>query len=711
MTSKNSFFKLTIEALKSRLWAIALIGLAFFFACPVAVSLAAKSYYYRDDLQQMAIRWLSFGNPGTVFLSIVASIICGMGSFGYLNSKSRVDFYHSLPIRRGKLYLVNYIAGILIFAIPYALMLLAGIAVAVVYGGSSYSLYPEAAIGYILNMLYYTLMYSVVIIAVMMTGNRIIAYLGAMVFNFIAPIAAAVIVEYFPTFFDTWYYGYGSRATEYWRISAITEYINQAGNYRSDGLEIAPLLLAVLVTAALGVLGWVLYRRRPSEAAGRAMTFDCTKPVIRIIIVMVTTLSFALFLWAVNSSIGWAIFGILSGGIISHCVIEIIYHFEFKKLFSHKWQLGGCLLASLLFFCVFRFDWLGFDSYLPKASQISNAAVNVPWVNDWTSYGTIKGSAGAGYYWESESSEKYIFEHMENVDTVAVLSLTEAGILKLKESRETGKEYKVNICYTLNSGRKVYRTYYLSYDDMRDALSSLYIQPAYKEGVYPVMKVTADSVAEVRYREWEPEKRLDTLTAAEKEALLTAYQQDLEQQSLEQLEGELPLGLIRFVTEQELAGLEASEAARKTAERENTYYGNYVMLEERNFYPVYRTFTNTCRLLNQYGIEPGDDLWQMPTEYYQAGIYRFDKRSRDDGDYQEEYTIADQTQINELDAVVSPVGLAYYNPLCEVADIDLVCYKNQIENREEISVVIPMNQMPEFLTALKEQGGELEKGE
>ena len=41
MTSKNLFFKLMKEDLRSRIWALALIGIGFFFLYPVTVAFLA----------------------------------------------------------------------------------------------------------------------------------------------------------------------------------------------------------------------------------------------------------------------------------------------------------------------------------------------------------------------------------------------------------------------------------------------------------------------------------------------------------------------------------------------------------------------------------------------------------------------------------------------------------------------------------------------
>ena len=730
MILKNSFIKWIKEGLKSRLWVIALIALGFFFAYPVAVSMMGRQLRDYGNMQnylKSITTWLAFANPLVTFMVVVFSVIGGMGSFGYINFKSRVDFYHSLPIRREKLYLVNYTVGILIFAIPYALMLILGTVVALMYGVSITGIWLTAMSGFLLNLIYYILLYTVVIIAVMMTGNRIIAYLGVLVFNFIVPATALVIGSYFDVFFITSNGSFINKLDWARSFSPFLEYLRVTDNY-GNSLGAAPLA-AVLAAAALGVLGCLLYRKRPSEAAEKAMAFEITKPVVRIIIVMNSAILFALTMWSIEESIGWGVFGILCGGIIAHCIIEIIYHFEFKKLFSHKWQLAGCLIIALLFFCLFRFDWLGYDSYLPKASQLSSAAVDVSLLNDWTSYGSVKQQKDGGYYWESKSGQEYIWEHMKGVDMEPILMLAEKGVEKVKADRESRQwcwpGTQITICFTLNNGRKIYRSYGLSYEEIREALLSLCRNPNYKEGIYPVMNMNIAAVAQIRYREYEPEIRLDELTDQEKENLLTAYQHELGQMPLEQMEKEQPVGLLRFVSTEEMPALlyAENEAGR------DDYFKD--QMAEQNFYPVYSSFTDTCRLLRQYGIDPGDDLRQYQTESYHVsnvmprdaweGEYNWENGDEveysweggydyKDAEFQE-YIIDEKKQIEVLDSLVSLRSHTYYNSINRTGTMDITAYKWKSGNLKKINVVISKDEIPEFLASLPSMGSGLKKGE
>ncbi|MDQ9779244.1 DUF6449 domain-containing protein, partial [Acinetobacter baumannii] len=75
----------------------------------------------------------------------------------------------------------------------------------------------------------------------------------------------------------------------------------------------------------------------------------------------------------------------------------------------------------------------------------------------------------------------------------------------------------------------------------------LYASEAYQKASFPLMKKTADEVADIRWRcgGESSEVRLDTLGKAEKKELLETYQKEFSEMTIEQMKYELPAGLIR----------------------------------------------------------------------------------------------------------------------------------------------------------------------
>lgn len=709
MISKNLYFKLIKKDLKNRLWAMALLGLVFFFAFPVAVTMqagklrdmahhAAAIRSFTDNVSQ----WLSFSNGLVTFMMITAAIICGMSSFSYLNSRSRVDFYHSLPIRREKLYAVNFIAGILIAAIPYGIMLLLGMLIGIANGIEPAGFCRTVFIGYGLNLVYFIWLYALVTVAVMLTGNRIIAFLGFNVLSLILPAAVLLARGYFSVFFVTFMNNHLE-----WLMNCSVHLSPVLGFISRSDYQVMPTVTAAVMTLLLAVLGGILYCKRLSEAAGKAMAFQVTKPVIRIALVMLSALFFGLFFWVLQEQTPWAVFGICCGGVISHCVIEIIYHFDFKKLFSEKQQLAGCLVASILILCAFRYDWLGYDRYLPQENQIRSAAVNIPAWNEWVSYGKCVKNQKSAFQWNCVSSRDYVLREMKDADIAAVRQIAADGIAAL-QSDNYQPTAEVQICYTLNSGRKVYRCYRVPGDRLEADLLPLYTSEAYKKGIYPLLSLPAGQVKEIRYREHEPEIQLRDLSESEKSEILTVYQQELKNLTVEQMKQEFPVGLIRFVTPAESEALAWAEQYERDHWHITNFYDSYDAdgdynsgyISEVSFYPVYRSFEQTCRLLEKYGIRPGDGYLRYPIEGYMIRDRETYGRYWEEFSEYPEYRITDPAEIQQLNQVAVAYRMQYYNPLPKEDSLDMTI--RFIKNGEVVEepVVITSRQAPEFLKRL-----------
>lgn len=739
MTSRNLYSKLMKEDLKNRLWAVALIGLVFFFAFPVVAAFQAGDLKDAVNYEKALLKytkamksWLSFDCGMTVFLMTVTALVCGMSGFSYLNSKSKVDFYHSIPVKREKMFLANYLNGILILAVPYAVAILLATVIGVSNGISGAELWPLALGSFGLTLVYYILMYSLVVVAAMMTGNLVVGVLGSAVLAFYVPLGVLLVGAYLTTFFRTYMYlQYEGVMNSVGRFSPVVEYIYQVGMYGTKGVSPIALMVAMAFSVLLAVLGCLLYRRRPSEAAGRAMAFAVTKPVIRVLITVMAALGFGLFFWSMRYTTGWAVFGILCGGTIAHCVIEIIYHFDFKKLFANKLQLVACLAVSLLMLLTFRYDWIGYDRYLPDAGKVKEAAINVDILNSWVSYGEAELLKSGEYGWSGTVSEKYVFEHMKEEDLDSILAIAQTGI-RQKDREEPfwgRRSYQaetedgelllytdVSIRYTLNSGRKVYRTYRVRLDEILAQAEKLYMDGSYKMGAYPVLNLETADVAEVRYREVGPETRLNQMTVEEKKELFDAFQQDFKKLSIDTMKTEAPLGLIRFVTTKDARALAWEEQMEKLARQNATSYHYYSGIDERSYYPVYPSFENTIRILKQYGVVPGAaldgyEIKSADITYY-VRVQEFLPDGRYEGDYYEEakyLVINDKEELEELQSVaVLDRVTNYYNPLYQTENVDIVLNADRGKESYAASVRIPRGKMPEFLKTKIDEGSKIE---
>lgn len=727
MTSKNLFFKLMKEDFKRRIWAVSLIGLSFFFLFPVVAAFQAGVIREAMTQELGLLRyqnwiegWLSFDCGMTAFVIVLTALICGLSSFSYLDSKQKVDFYHSIPVRREKMYIANYLDGVLILAVPYAVSLVLAVLVGVSNGAQGWVLWKTAASAFGMHMVYFLLLYTTTVVAVMLTGNLVIAFLGSAVLNFYIPVAVTLIQVCFETFYSTFVWSSMQKSMEHGlRISPVMEYTYQISQHIDGEFSWTALLGAFAAAMALAVLGCFLYRKRPSEAAGKAMAFAVTRPVIRILITMASALGLGLFFWSMRESTGWAVFGVLCGTVISHCVIEIIYHFDFKKLFANKAQLAVCGLVSIAVLFVFRYDLTGYDKYLPDAGNVKDAAVEVDILKGWVSYGETQKEPDGSYVWKGIPSSSFVMENMRYTDTENLLSIAAAGIGAMEQERavqpeveeaysgygygsgdsgDTERISNITIRYTLKSGRHVYRRYSIDIDAVMPQISKLYASAEYQEGTFPLMGRGPESVADVYYSEQGQKIRLGQLTAEEKAVMLETYQREFSSITPEQMEGEYPVGLIRFTSPMDEEGLKWWERQEADGFKQYSGYSSYShdrYLADKDYYPVYPSFTGTIRLLEEQQIDVGSYYANMDIRSVNIRWYDAYSDGWDGG--RKEIVVTDPDEIQELKKVMLGTGRRYYNQLFSTSGLDVDIWVMEDGSTESYSTEFPRDGVPEFV--------------
>lgn len=542
-------------------------------------------------------------------------------------------------------------------AYGFNLLLLTGVALS--YGVPAGRILGAMAGGWALNMLYYALMYSVAVAAMMMTGNIVVGVLGTGVFFFFLPGVMMLLGWYCETFFvTTARYMWSSDQSPFtWGVrylSPFSVYINSFGWKMNELVKHVPeLICTILAFLAVATLDLELYRKRPSEAAGKAMAFKKSMPPVRILLVLGIGLAGGMFFWSLQSRLRWGLFGTMVSVVLTHCIVEIIYHFDFKRMFCHRLQLGLCLAAGILAFLSFRYDWYGYDSYIPSKEEIVSASLDIGVDSSWLSDKTFETGSDGKLQIRYADPYEYIEENMVLTDKEAVMSMVEEGRKRALEGRDerlgirkavaridgyhsnavssigyiggadgptsiflamkTGSkadseqekfETNMTVCYRLANGREVRRSYSLPLSAVMDSYEALYRQDAYKEGMYRILSQKPGQVKQVLYREADQVMDVSQDSRVQ-EAVLKAYQQDMRELTVEERLVEMPVGSLVFMTDQENTYLQQQ---RQTTRSAFGGMGRYQVEDVSQYWPVYLSFERTIELLKEQGMEPGTCL-------------------------------------------------------------------------------------------------------
>ncbi len=612
MTSKNSLpkgvfdFNLIKDTIRKNAWLITLAFVISFFAMPVATALQLQNFspadlvspWYIERLTEILIFAFSIKNPLLIAMFSGAAIISGCVVFSYLHSKKQIDFFHSLPIKRERLFITNYIAGLSLIILPYLANSLLTLIVIAAFGKLGAFPAMTALWGAAQHLLFFISVYSVVVLTASLTGNGVINVLLSPVLLGIGPALVGIYMLIMQIFYQSYYSALFPYDKWLAYTSPIARYIASAGNIPL-GLRGALALIAFIIAVTL--LALYLYLRRPSEAAGSALAFKISRPIIKYPLVFIGTSIMGLAFYSASANNGkhlWLLFGFLCGAFISNGIIEIIYHFDFKAL---KRNYRGPIIFFILFLILFAvpvFDLTNFDSYIPEEDNVASVSLYMSGVD---SYGT--GLIYAPYRLQSSRERNLallksgLLTQPENIK--AALGIINSAIDFSKIRMEDNQPYEgdysrgtdINVLYSLKNGKKIARSYYMPIKLMAEDLSLILDSSEYRLAHFGILNMEEEELNALIIKEIRSLGDVfsfngETLSPGVKSALLEAYKKDFISLNSRILKENHAIGIISF---------------EKPYFDERGYSSTF-SLE----YPVFPSFKNTLAELEGLGIKESD---------------------------------------------------------------------------------------------------------
>ena len=147
MTSKNFLLADIKENLKRRLWLIGIAVLVFVILLPsgylIALSSIDRESYTLsygalayDEMFNEARRYALAAMTASglkISLTFIFAIAAALSAFSFLNNKVKVDFYMSMPKKKLSLFMVNWLGGVICYAIVNIVSLALSAGVMVLY--------------------------------------------------------------------------------------------------------------------------------------------------------------------------------------------------------------------------------------------------------------------------------------------------------------------------------------------------------------------------------------------------------------------------------------------------------------------------------------------------------------------------------------------------------------------------------------------------
>ena len=403
MQSKTSYFNATLFRKNlTRFWP--LWGLASFIGAlfPLAVLLDMVHRGW-NVLSAPDFTGMYYDAVSAVpVINLVYAALCAMAVWSYLYNARSVGLMHTLPIRREGLFLTNFLSGLSMTLIPYAVTGVLCVVVSLCGGAFDVKGLAVTVLAVLGESFFY---FSSATFVAFITGNAFAMPPLYALLHFLAVLLDWLISSFAQGFifgFSTYYTGVVEwlSPTVYLvnNVRCARQYVEVQQTF-PDGTPYTSRLLTsadlesfwligvyALVGLALAALALILYRRRRSETAGDVVAVGWLRPVFRYGVAGLCALLGGQFLY----SLFWYGFQqgeyydtlpmvvcLLAAGAIGYYGASMLLAKAFK-VFRGSWKgLGIVLAGCALVCCVLHFDLLGVADRVPEASQIQTLEIRI----------------------------------------------------------------------------------------------------------------------------------------------------------------------------------------------------------------------------------------------------------------------------------------------------------------------------------------------
>ncbi len=672
MTSKRLFANLLKENSKRRLVPIAASIACNFFAQIVFAILMMGRYEDRlidgrtniSDVRADFFRNVAGVNSVPVLIIVtVLSIFIALQGYYYLFDSRQTDLYYSLPVRRQKIFDAFNLVGIFSFAIPYVVCHIIIVIVGLCRGYAEVRTIPMFMASAAAVILGYVLLYEFCVLAAVLTGHVVVASLGCAVFALLGPIVDILWDSLLETFFVSYISSLAQRTVlKMTPFSAVLD-MGKAlvGNNNEvvaiyPGKAAVPVVIVLVLIVGCFFLSRFLVDRRPAEAAGKSMAFEITKPVIKIIMMVVAAIGGGLVFYYTSEYGNLLIFGfgMVCAILVVHFAMETIFEFDFKASFGHfgSTAVGALISAAILLICVF--DLFGYETWQPMPDRVASVSFS-----DDLTYSNLR----CPIYRVDDTDDEYKFIYtvdnsqfsaskMKLTDIESVEKLTRQGAINARkqhnESRLWGARYydnasdvtkeadyytNVTVIWTMKNGKEIRRNYCIDLcnDELVDAYRKMFESKEYKLGKIPVLTMDSSEADEI-YCDTVDGGYLEKISKDDLQGLIEAYEEDILKQSFDDITNEIPSVEIECYFD---------GYKRK--------YGDDISY---NFY-VYPSFVKTNEYLKKLDVPTSWRDGEENIKELTLGV-----TFQDDDDYHDEYyTTADKKEIANLLDNYYPAGI------------------------------------------------------
>ncbi len=376
MTSKTSLINTFKTRLSHNMWSFLATFALFFFTNTLIILLTSFNSEVRDKYYSLQSTFDTMLYVD-IYIGILCAIFISVGAFRYINSKSEVDLYNCLPIKRADLFKINFSVGIVNFLGGFLINFFVSLLVIIASVGM---LEIESLQNIFSSMLIvivsFISFYAVSVFACVITGNIFMSICTTIGFSIYFITISETIFGLIMTN-SLYTYGLGNKY-----FTNITTPLLNVFNYNTSeniGITVLYFLPTIIIYS---VLAFILYKKRPAENSSTPVAINIFKIIIKFMGV-----TGAMFLGGmiINSMFNYShidyydfnfAIGAVFFGIIFHIAFEMLFELDFKAGFKNLHHFIMITLVVLGIHGAIETGIFNLDTYIPPKEIITNLTFN-----------------------------------------------------------------------------------------------------------------------------------------------------------------------------------------------------------------------------------------------------------------------------------------------------------------------------------------------
>ncbi len=356
-----------------------LFAIILFFALPVPVLMIISQRnldnvdMYIRTRNMLATEWAVEIRYALTPIMAALALVVSCSRFKYLKNKVSVDFYHSLPVKRGRLYANQLAISTVALVIPFVV----DAVLAFIFIASNGLMSGTLVVNFLLTageaFVYAAFIYALTTFIGMVCGMTSVQITLTAVALAIVPATWLLGLAFSEIFNENMWYDFYLREESMRYMSPVLRFFMD-----TDPLTAVETLVSLLLTVVMLVCAYLIYTKRKSERSGTPVVFTPLGEVIKYVLMVIGTLLGGIFFYNVmNNDFLWTVFGMVCGAVLVFMLTNTILNKTAKAMFK-GWRgllvfMGVCVVVL----AVLMTNLFGINSYVPSPENTKKAVVRM----------------------------------------------------------------------------------------------------------------------------------------------------------------------------------------------------------------------------------------------------------------------------------------------------------------------------------------------